>query len=1061
MVSRTQRRWSFLFAILLLLAPLPAAAQFNAAIQGTVTDSSGGVLPGANVHITNVTTGVKREVVTSTEGVYRAPSLAPGTYRVEVDMDGFAKSAREVNVGISETARVDITLRVSGVAEVVTVAATAPLIETEQGRVSGRVDRQQMQEMPLSGRNLYNLIALQPGVVGRGLSSSISGGGGADDSFAGESAPRINASGQRDEANSFTVDDTSVNGVARGGITNLTPNTESVEEVRVVANNFSAVDGRNPGAQVQVITKGGSNTFKGSGSYYFQNDALLAKNVFETAVPKFKKHQFGYSFGGPVVKNRLFFFTSYEGLRQNGARGANYTVETEAFRDFVARTRPNTIAAKLLSKYQPAVYPTAGLRDLGSPAPGWNTIGAADGIMDVGTVNFVPEAWRRGNQFSVRMDYELRPGKDRLYGSFYRTTSYAITGGIRPQFNRATPNWTTFWNVNHTHIFNSSALNELRVGFMRLVGIPDEAPNIDVPGITITGATGFSTSSYPNGWWQDNYHVKDIFTWIKGSHQIKTGGELRLMWGSATNTTNYVPAYQFTNLLNFADDEARQMTRYVDPRTGEPVTAYSELAQTEWALFVNDDWKISRNLSINVGVRYENYGTFRDTDDGLRNLILGSGSTFNERLANAKVDFVDKFYPTDNNNFAPRVGFAWDPKGNGKTSIRGGYGLAYDRLMNLPAENYRNSPPTRASVTLGPPYGTAFSYTLGDTSKSFLGYPVDPALKVGLDSRNGVKGARVGLTVVDPNVRSPYTHNWFFGIQRELFKGIVLDVNYLGSAGRGLFNAYNLNRFVGDMIDGTFNGFNPSFGSIAMVTSTSKSDYQGVSITAKRAFRQGFMLQGSYTYGRSKNDTDAAVGTTNYQDAANIMGDWAVSGWDVPHKLSLVGMWELPFFKQSGGFLKAAFGGWQLAGYGILQAGTPINITNSAAYPSGDYNADNNSGDRPDAPASSVKTSGWTTDEFLAGIFKASDFPKPGAGQNGNLARNAYRGPGYVDFSMSLSKRFVLKTHYSLEVRLDGFNVFNRRNLNNPNTDLSSVDFGKVTSQLATRSAQLGFRLRF
>ena len=254
-------------------------------------------------------------------------------------------------MGISETARVDFTLQVSGVTETVTVAAATSLVETEQGRVSGRVDRTQLQEMPLNGRNLYNLIALQPGVTGKGVSSTFGAGGSGNDSFSGESAPRINASGQRDEANSFTLDDTSTNGVARGGITNLTPNAESVEEVRVVANNFSAVDGRNSGAQVQVITKGGTNQFHGSGSYYFQNENLSAKNVFETAVPAFDKNQFGYSIGGPIVRNQLFFFTSYEGLRQSGARGSLFTVETPQFRDFVVQTRPNSIAAKLLQEF--------------------------------------------------------------------------------------------------------------------------------------------------------------------------------------------------------------------------------------------------------------------------------------------------------------------------------------------------------------------------------------------------------------------------------------------------------------------------------------------------------------------------------------------------------------------------------------------------------------------------------------------------------------------------------------------------------------------------------------
>ncbi|MGH9311275.1 MAG: TonB-dependent receptor domain-containing protein [Vicinamibacterales bacterium] len=1057
------RFFSLLLLVSLLLAPREAHAQFGSAIQGTITDSQDAVVPGATVRVTNTTTGVVRDATTTADGVYRVLSLGPGAYRVEVEKAGFIKAQREsVNLGISETLRLDFALELSGVSESVTVATTAPLVETEQGRVSGRVDRIQLQEMPLSGRNLYNLIALQPGVTGRGVSASISGGGGADDSFAGESAPRINASGQRDEANSFTVDDTSTNGVARGGITNLTPNTESVEEVRVVANNFSAVDGRNTGAQIQVITKAGTNQFRGSASYYFQSDQLSARNVFETRVPEFSKNQFGYSLGGPIVRNRIFFFTSYEGLRQSGARGSNFTVETPAFRDFVQQTRPGSIAARLLRDFAPAADPTSNFRDLGSPAPGANVIGPADGIMDVGSVLFVPEGWRRGNQFSARADYELRPGRDRLYGQFYRTNSYAVTGGIRPAFNRPTPNTTHFGNINYTHTFSTSKLTELRAGVMRLVGLPDVPRHLEIPAINITGATGFGQAGYPNGWWQTNWHFKDIFTWVASSHMLKLGGELRQMYGSATNTTNYIPAYSFSSLLNFADDEALQMNRYVDPRSGEPVTAYSELTQTEWAIFINDDWKVTRNLTINAGVRYENYGTFKDSDDTLRNIVFGNGSTFAERLASARVDFVDQFYPTDHNNVGPRLGFAWDPTGNGHTAVRGGYGLAYDRLMNLPAENYRHSPPLRASVVLGQFFGTPqFTYSLGDPSRPYLGYPVDPALRVGLDSRNGVIGARVNLTTVDPSLKTPYVHNWFVGVQRELVMGIVADANYTGSAGRNLHNAYNVNRYVGDLLDGRFDGYNPSFGSINMVTSTSRSDYHGGTLQLKRNFRNGFMLQGAYTFGKAMDDADLAVGTTAFQDAANIGGEWALAGYDVAHKLALVGLWELPFFRTASGLTRTMLGGWQLAGSAIFQTGSPINVTNNAAFPRGDFNADGNGGDRPNAPASSVKQDGWSQAEYLAGIFQASDFPAPAAGQNGNLVRNAFRGPGYADVSLSLSKKFEIRSRVSAELRLDAFNAFNRVNLSDPNMDLSSTNFGRSTSQLAPRMFQTGVRLRF
>ena len=395
-------------------------------------------------------------------------------------------------------------------------------------------------------------------------------------------------------------------------------------------------------------------------------------------------------------------------------------------------------------------------------------------------------------------------------------------------------------------------------------------------------------------------------------------------------------------------------------------------------------------------------------------------------------------------------------------AVRGGYGLSYDRLMNLPAENYRNSPPLRATVVLGQFFGTPqFTYSLGDPSQPYLGYPVDPALQAGLDSRNGVVGARVSLTTVDPDLRNPYTHNWFFGFQREIGMGVVADVNYLGTKGRNLYNAYNINRYVGDLLDGTFNGFNPSFQQINMVTSTSKSDYQGGTVTLRRNFQKGWMLQGAYTFGKAMNDADIAVGTTNFQDAADLGAEWALAGYDVRHKLALVGVWELPFFKGSTSMTSKVLGGWQLAGSAIFQTGNPINITNGAAFPRGDFNADNNGGDRPNTPTADIKTGGWDKDEYLNGIFKATDFPVPAAGTNGTLVRNAYRGPGYADVSLSLSKRFAITTRVNTEFRVDAFNAFNRVNLSDPVTDLSNTNFGKVTSQLNTRAIQLGARVRF
>ncbi|MGH9161314.1 MAG: hypothetical protein ACRD2X_15190, partial [Vicinamibacteraceae bacterium] len=276
-----------------------------------------------------------------------------------------------------------------------------------------------------------------------------------------------------------------------------------------------------------------------------------------------------------------------------------------------------------------------------------------------------------------------------------------------------------------------------------------------------------------------------------------------------------------------------------------------------------------------------------------------------------------------------------------------------------------------------------------------------------------------------------------------------------------LHNAYNINRFTGDLLDDRFDGHNPSFSTINMVTSTSSSDYHGATIQVKRPFQQGFMLQGAYTFGKAMNDSDAAVGVTNYQDAANRDQDRAPAGYDVRHRLALVGLWELPFFSNSSGLVRQVLGGWQLSGFAIFQTGTPMTVVNNAAFPQGDFNADGNSGDRPNTPDESVEHSGWTRSEYLEGIFQVEDFPIPAAGTNGNLGRNTFRGPRFAELSFSLAKRFPVTARLSAEFRLDAFNALNRVNLNNPVMDLSSNDFGRTTSQLPPRTLQAGIRLRF
>lgn len=1040
----------------------PAYAQFSSAIQGTITDTSAAVVPGAVVRVTNVTTGITRDVTSMADGTYRVLSLPPGSYRITVEKAGFRTAQRDsFEVETGQIARLDFQLALGAVNEVLNVTDQPPLVETEQGRVSGRIEQAEIQNMPLNGRNVYNLLAVQPGIAGRGISSAFGASSIGNDSFAGESGPQVFASGQRYESNGFSVDDVSTNGNGRGGVSNLTPNPDSVQEVRVVGNNFSAVDGRSSGAQIQIYTKSGTNQLHGGASYYFQNNTLAARNTFEAIVPVFRRNEFGYFVGGPIVRNRTFFFTSYEGLRQSGGRAQLATVETPAFRDFVLRTRPNSIAAQVLRDFKPMLDPTSNFKDLGSPAPGPNSTGPADGIMDVGTAQFVPETVRRGNQFSGRIDHDLRPGKDRLYGNYYRTIGYSLTGGLRPAFNRPGDETTNYANLNYTHIFGPTILNELRAGFMRLVGQPSAPPRPDIPQMVITGLTGFSTNSYPSGWYQDNFQYKDILSWARSAHSLKIGGELRRMRTHTVNTTNFIPQYTFATILNFANDEPIQVARNVDPRTGIPATNDISTRAWEWALFVNDDWKVSRRLTMNVGLRLERFGTLREIHENLRNLIFGNGSNYAERLASGKVDIVHAFYPTPAPTLAPRFGFAWDPRGNGRTSVRGGYGIAYDRLFMGPVSNYASNPPLRATAQLGYFYGTAFNYTLGDTSKPYFGYPIDPALRLGLDSHNGIVGSRVAVRVVDPNFKQPYTHNWFLGVQQQFAGGIVVEVSYMGSAGHHLLNVTDVNRFRGDMLDNHFDGINSSFAAIQEIESTSNSSYHGGTIGVKRRFERGFSLSAAYTFSKAIDDSDELYSIAAYPDIANRSLNRGLASYDVPQKLSIVSVWEMPFFQNSGNMAKKLLAGWHLSGSAIFDNGLPMTVTTTAPWPRGDYNADAFNVDRPNAPTSGVQTGGWSRSEFLGGIFKASDFGVPVPGTNGSLGRNTYRGPGFAQVDLSIAKRFAITERISTQFRFDAFNALNRVNLGSPVMDLSSSSFGRSTTALTPRLMQAGLRVEF
>jgi hypothetical protein len=346
---------------LLLLAPA-AWAQFGSGFQGTVLDRSAGVIPGVAIRVTNIDTGVTREVLSSANGVFIVPSLSPGNYKIQAAKEGFLSATQDSLVLPPDQVRkVDFTLEVGNVRESVNVTGQATVLETEVGHVTSQLNQASLAQLPIPNNNVFNLMVLQPGVTGRSMGV---------DNISGRSTATVNFAGARTDSNSYSMDNMTVNSVSRGGASEVTPNLESVEQVAVSLSDSAASEGRNMGAHVNIVSKAGTNQFHGSGWDYFQNNTLNTRNFFDATVQPFHRNQFGYAVGGPIVRNRTFFFTSYEGIRQSGGTSSTATVETQEFVEFLKQTRPNSIATKLLTQFAPIAYPTTNFQDLGSPLSG-------------------------------------------------------------------------------------------------------------------------------------------------------------------------------------------------------------------------------------------------------------------------------------------------------------------------------------------------------------------------------------------------------------------------------------------------------------------------------------------------------------------------------------------------------------------------------------------------------------------------------------------------------------------------------------------------------------------
>lgn len=1086
--------------VLAMLVPGLTWAQSGASLTGAVKDSTGGFVPGAVVTVRNTATGEVRSVVSGAEGVYRVSNLSRGTYEVTTELPGFRTVTQSgVLLTVGDTVRLDFTLEVGGIGETVTVESQARLINTEEGRISALVDEKRVSELPLNGRNVFQLMELQPGATSNPGNVVLGGSAGGDSAF---------VNGQRNRANNFLLDGTDNNDQFTAGRVAVNPNVDIVQEFRVSSNNMSAEFGRNSASVVNVVTKQGTNRIHGTAYEFLRNDALDEKTVLATVKDPLEFNQFGGTVGGPLRRDKTFFFGGYEGIRITRGVTLVRPVETAEFRQQVATLYPNSIGNFLFSQF-PSPAPTSNIRDIGRPVPGLandsslNTPGIAtnpnyvstggtqyrnalqatpDGIPDIGTANVGVVEDTTADQFNIRIDHELT-SSTRVMGRYLQDDRIRddIQQIVRPGFNQPIEENGKNLTVGVTQVISNRAVNEARFGYVsRSRGLLAE--NEGVPNITFDdGTIAFGNlPTNPAVFTQKTFHWVDTVTMSRGDHNFKFGGEVRHVRDDSDFAVRR-PTLQFASVLDFAADEVRAVQILgVNPATNLIEPNVRNFRFWESGVFFQDDWKVRSNLTVNLGIRHEWFGRPSESNDLLTNIILGPGNDIFEQVRTATVGRVDQVVPDDWNNFAPRLGFSWDPFENGRLAVRGGYGIAYERLFNNSITNIRFNPPdyafTSATPVTTPSHaGLPIAYGPINPDGTRRNEPITitgPNNNIGVQPGLGIVGNIIGwnpafgtttqsLRVPDPNTRDAYTHGWFTGVQTELGANLVLEANYLGNVGRNYGRLIDYNTVRGDLFDGRLDRLNPTFGGINYRAMLARSEYHGMQLQLNKRYSRGFSGQVSYTFGKAMDDgSDVQVGGSPV-DARALELEWGAADFDVRHRLAINWLWELPFFRDREGLGGALLGGWQVNGVTALQSGFPFSVfTNLSFAAGGDYNGDGVNNDRPNLPSFGLEPPDTSEEAYRNGLFAASDFPR--ADVLGTLPRNAYWGPGFASTDLSLFKDFRLSARDTrIQARIEAFNLFNQVNLQRPNGNMAQATFGRSTQSFAAREIQLAMKLIF
>ncbi|HUL35247.1 MAG TPA: carboxypeptidase regulatory-like domain-containing protein [Candidatus Eisenbacteria bacterium] len=1081
-------------AVVFLIFAGSAWAQFSGNIQGTVTDPSGAAVAQATVGLENLVTHTSAAGTTDASGGYRFLSLAPGSYKLTVEAKGFAKAETEVRLETGQNLNVPITLKVGAATESIVVTAENPLINTAETRNQQTLQTQELSTLPLSGRNMLSLISVAPGVSGLGLAGGpgVASGtpGSGVDNFSTETAVDVSANGQGTVANMWIVDGLDVTSSIRQGVLNLTPNPDVIQETAIQVNTFSTEYGRGSGLQVALTSKSGSDQFHGLVSDYFNYQSMYAKYSLpgsDHSYSPFHSNNISATIGGPIIPHHQFFFYfGIEALRSSVSTGNTTQIfPAPEFASFAQNTFPGTFGTMILNQYVPTNINGATLNKTAADifpdtcgTPTTFNLPCDTPMLDSGIFNSTN--FRNGTQYFGRVDKYF--SKDRIYGSFFRTLLNYGGPNVIPQFSTTNHNWQTAYQINYTHTFSPTTLNEFIYAQNRIEGKIGETGDFTIPGISVTGQNvGYGVGFAQGDFIQHNYHWRDVLTHVHGAHVIKVGYEgwfgddVEPFEGPWSH-----PAFSFNNLLDLAQDApVNESGVMYNPLTGQQQLWNWNAASKTWGLFAEDTWKASRNLTLTFGFRFDDQGNpySRSEATVFGNFYLGSGSTFQDRVAAGFAKPTHNALKSSPKAYQPRIGGAWDVNGKGDWVVRGGFGVYSNWLT--PAniqEEFRGNPPglilpTFSSANADPAtrpvfvQGTSSTPPFGFTFPALAGTSLCPVAPC-LDAAGGIPGAGLTIGGITPNIVSPTAYVWAATLEHRIGSHLVASVLYSGSHDANLVGGGNaggqvsygsdINAMPGDLIGKPVNSLptrlNPSFGAINYTQNDRVSNYNGITFDARWRASRGF-FDASYTHSASKDDAGI------YPTALDPHQYYGPSPWDVPNRFSLSFNYEFPSAPSESSWVKSATGGWGVSGTSIYQTGYPFNVFTSANFfNGGDYNADGDNNDWPDV---TNYHQGTSRSDYISGVFNAGQFTAPTPGTLGNEKAGQFRNPAFVQTDMTIYKNTHITERLNFQFRFEFFNLFNHPNFQSIQGDLTAGNFGQVTSQTLPRWWQIGGKLTF